>query len=1422
MNLRTVLRQAMVCFALLALPLRAQLDPRLQTSKTDFLDLFQQSTSFKVKPEILTILDWSGSMQAIMYHAGYNNTSNTDGSSSQMSFWLTGAAGSYVPNAYLDVDGTVDVLTSTTFIRPDGSVLTEAMVNNTDTTTGLYGAAWKAGDIRNWIRAASHVRFVETVSGITRTIDIPICWKIMDRNSSGYPLTSQTTLDQTTVTNPDGSTTTYGSGTQIEMDLTYKIQNSSGDRVLSGGAAQILPGNGSPAGGNAAYRCTNQQIDYTRTYVNWLFTGKYTSGPYNGKYVVFDAATTAHAGGQTNVSWGRGFGNMAAGDTITPVAIGQTVPATSWVTPAVNRVQANKIAVVKTWIKYQKSVYWAYRFLDESGNGSNSGNATTIHNNSRSWASAADPTTTTVIGRDTAWRVMNKDSLGEMKRVASLFPGTWTPLTYAMARGLAQYADPNNVFEDVQLDGTADATVQCQYKFLILFTDGQDNHGGSHTPVSGSAYLASGTGSADAGNAAVIANPTNINRSGSWFNLYTFAAMGAHLADSNLPNYMEPTVIASGTSGVPSTFLPFAVPQRNSVTFKAPHRLVTTMTVGVSLGGTYSDTASPKYRLFAAASIGDPSRTSWNLNTLTPFTLIDPADPTKGKTANSVYFFDATDPDLLTKSLDYAVLEAGKKSNVNVTSSPNLPYIGATFGKQIYVGKFQPPKTGGTIWDGDLLAFSTRESATGVDILDAGGNPTTTLDSTTAIWSAKKELGLRLWTGRKLFTRIPGTLAVPEPGLTQFSDLGYPSSAPFSTLKPHVATALGTDAAKRTVVQFMAGGDTAGTLDGSGRPTATRTTLMGDVINSSPAALEYTWPVWFDASLPTHLPRTGNRFRLVLVGTNQGWLHAFGEISQVTSVADAGGNLQEVVQGNIAELWSFMPTDFLKNLNYVTATNNPHRFMVDGTPAIYHLDIPGSSTGANGTVDNGERALVIIGLRKGGRSYYALDVANPTAPVLKWSLVPDEADAFGFPASRIEVGGPSSATVTSILRKFAFSTATPSFGRVAFNGILRDAVFFTGGLSLPEVEANFLDAGLPMKMGRSVLALDVNTGKVLAAIDMTTINAAIPSLPAGLVPFEFVLGSGMAQRAYFLDYGGGLWAWGSRETLSTAPYVDYRVDSSDLAKWTTTGVAGGAPGIRKVAQDGSGNNAKYTTLPAPFRVGNFQGKPKPNQAPPATVGVAMVSGDRNNPLDYMYTVATRPTGHRLTVVFDRQDSKAWSLDSNGILDSNLKNFTSQNSPTSPDIDPTNSSFYLAPSSGNPWFGYYVTFPAAGGNFVSKGIVEPMVVAGSLFYTYFNPSEADPCSGGEGISHSMRICDVYAPIINDPRAGLGCTSGEVTYFAGVSSGYLAYGTRGVLQTGVRSAGAGGGGGGSLTTPKIERIGGNPRERFPKPRVWRTVR
>lgn len=1510
---------------LVCLPVRAQLDPRLQNSPTDFLNLFQQATSAKVKPEVVTIFDFSGSMAALMFHPLYVNLDRTDsGAQADMTFALSGTS----PNRKVTatVKGSaVGTLTSTKLVRPDGSLVTETMAGAVSPTGKLQGDTAGAADVRNWVRAASHVRFAYTSGSTTRTVDIPIPWKITDENSTGNPLSSKTFLDQVTKTNANGTTTTYGSGLAIEIDLCYQI--ASGASILAASNAT------NPANGTTSTQTTTTlqygqgSGMYKAAYIDWLFTGKYTVGSYTGKYIVFDSATTGLAGGQDSTTdpsatWGQGYGkSIPASATFkvpdfkpdgTYAGTETTGSPKVNLVPAYTRVQAVKRAALQSWIENQADVLWAFRFLDPSSEGAPTG--TTIHNNSATAQNlAAGVPTTEQAGRDGAWTVLNNtstqginsttgNSVTNMKRIASLFVGNSTPLTYATANALAQFNDPNNVFSTVETG--ADAPNACMNHFLIIFTDGVDNNNQSAANTNGTTpYITNqGTTSAAvdalAGNQAIIANTASIGRNSTYWNLFTYTGMAAHLSDANLgllvgtstelQGHMAATIQAAGYSSTPDKFLPFAIKKRGSVDFGSYGHRITTMTVGVSLGGYYNDdastyTLSPKRNLFFGAAVGDPQTTSADLSTL--HTFIPPVQQADGtwiyndwevnpddapdypvvgkKRAGAIYFFDGTNPDLLATDLRYALYAAKSAPNINSTATPNVPFIGTSFSNEIYLGKFAPSSTQGTLWSGDLLAFSTKVTGNQVQILDRSGNVATVFNETTAAWSTQQMLADTTnypWQGRKLFTRIPGTATIPERGLSAFTYTGTPYTDSTVGLKNFVGTdpnthsvAL-TDAQKQSVIQLVSGGDVNGPLV-SGVAKNNRGNIMGDIIGSSPAALEYKFAD-VKPLLSGTLQGAGDRFRLILTGTNQGWLHAFGEVSTQQVTTDSNGNSQTIVSGKVEELWAFLPTDFLANLDYLGTTNNLHRFLVDGAPTIYFLDLPPTGGGSgNGVVDittppGPERAMVIFGLGKGGRSYYAIDIHNPVSPSLKWSIVPDEADYF--PATRLPaIGGPPIATVRSVLKSMGFSTCPPALGRVMFNGVVRDVVFFGGGYSNRSVEHNFPvypnpPAAQQTPLGRSVLAVDVNTGEVLAAVDLNT-KVSGP-IAAGLVPFEFFLNSGMAQRAYFLDYAGGLWSWGSKETSTASPYVGYRMDTSDLAYWTTDSGTGGSSrsfssgtnaGIRKVAQDGSGSSAIYSTAPAPFRVGTFPGVAKTSgSATPAAVGIAMISGDRNNPLDYNYSVSNpAPTLHSLSVVFDRQDSRVWGLDTGTGVDTGvvynpvtlagkMVDFSGQTNPLNSKITPGNPAYYLAPTSGgvpdttNTNFGYFIHLDSPVNGFIPKGINSPTVVAGSLFYSFFSPTEADTCTGGTGNTFTKLICNVINPITDDSRTGIACTSGLATSWVGVASSFSMYGTKGVVQGGA-ILNPNPVPGGSKTLLSIQTIQGQQQQRFPKARVWRTI-
>ncbi len=1363
--------------------------------------------------------------------------------------------------AYTGADANTSVLR-----KPDGSAVT--LADAKAAAAGLNGSSAGIGDVRNWLRAASHVRitrgFMNGSNPCYRTIDIPIPWKIMDGASTGNPLSSQTVLDRQI---KDGIP--YGSGLPIELDQTYKLENQDG-------SVFTLNASGNYAPDSYSWAVNLYTVRYRPTYMNWLFLGKYqntdpakpnyTTDPallVEGKnFIAFDALNKDLVPGQLDVKWGQGYGPSGSWGKIKVPQYGQdgsylgTIQdeASNYRTPALTRLQATKRAAIQTWISHQADVYWAFRGLDSTTE-AGGGTASTIDNDSQSTLTKADATTTHISGTDSGWTVLNNtaaqgitsttgNSVVGMNRIASLFAKGETPLTYAMARSLAQFGDPKNVFNGVV--GTD--VSQCGQHFLLLFTDGVDNNGktGVNNPNSTTPYIIGSGLSATLdvlkGNQAILANKSSIDRSGSNWNVPTMAGIAAHLSDpgSGTAGVDYLAAPSSGpSSGYPSDFLPFAIKKRNGVVFNQDHR-VTTMTIGINLGGQVTDDASPKRSLFHAAVLGRNGVSSGALSSFHPFRgwnqpygaaidpnndwIPDPKDPTtypaKGVARdNAVYFFDATNPDLLTNSLEHAFLIAINATSNQATAAPTLPFVGASLGRQLYVGQFYPPSSGGVLWPGDLLSFGTQEVNGTVKILDNKGIPTTTLSATTALWSTSAALLKKeapIGTARTLYTRVPNGTA-----LQAFTDSDTANA--FSTLKSYVATSLKAadptnaaqqavvDSQKRTILQHAAGADIT-KLDSSGKPTANRTTIMGDIIGSAPAALEYSlsYVNTLSPSLSSHSDLAavnGNRFRLILVGTNQGWLHAFGEVTKT----DASGL---VTGAAVQELWSFMPTDFLKYLDSLTNASLTHRFMVDGSPTLYHLDQPPTGGGSgNGVVDSGERAVAVFGLGKGGRSYYALDVSNPFVPSLRWALVPDEAAA------------------DSLLGKFGFSTSPPAIGRVVdADGKLRDAVFLGGGFSTSKVEDNFLDAvSKPTPLGRSVMALDVYTGNVLASADLSAASGgggSVGPVGAGVVPFEFILNSGLAQRAYFLDYRGGLWAWGSNTLYkppaspTPSPYENFRVDSSKLSDWT----------LRKVYQDDGANNARYTTLPAPFRLGSFPGAAFDlKHAVPAAVGVAMVSGDRNNPLDRSYSTDT-PSRHRLTVVFDRQDSSLWGLDTTGITSSTkeLKDFTlnaaSGTSSLPCVITPGCDDYYLAPKTGNPFFGYYVNFPEPSGGFVPKGINPPLLVAGSLFYSIFTPTSSDVCSGGAGNTQSWLIQDVLNPLVTDTRTTVSARSGLSFTWPGAASDFIPMGTRGVLQGGMAGGTdnmAGGTETGSQSGAQLVTLKGSPAQSFVRPRVWRTV-
>ena len=104
----------------------------------------------------------------------------------------------------------------------------------------------------------------------------------------------------------------------------------------------------------------------------------------------------------------------------------------------------------------------------------------------------------------------------------------------------------------------------------------------------------------------------------------------------------------------------------------------------------------------------------------------------------------------------------------------------------------------------------------------------------------------------------------------------------------------------------------------------------------------------------------------VVIGTNAGVLHMF---------EDKG----ETVDEN----WAFMPKEFFKNIrplreNYSTAEKI---YGIDGSITSHIQDKNG-----DGIINGTDKVWIFFGLRRGGTSYYALDISDPSAPSKLWHI----------------------------------------------------------------------------------------------------------------------------------------------------------------------------------------------------------------------------------------------------------------------------------------------------------------------------------------------------------------------------------------------------------------------------------------------------
>lgn len=440
-------------------------------------------------------------------------------------------------------------------------------------------------------------------------------------------------------------------------------------------------------------------------------------------------------------------------------------------------------------------------------------------------------------------------------------------------------------------------------------------------------------------------------------------------------------------------------------------------------------------------------------------------------------YYNASNPESLLSSLQSAVIEILKvDSSFTAPSVATNNFDSTETLDWVYYAMFTPDN--GPRWQGNLKKLKVSgQSLMGADnqpAIDSNGN--IDIDAQT-FWSSTNDGGtvgeggvVEMFSGmaptsRKVYSDIGAGGA-----LKLLNKANVTAASAFGSAA-NLATEMGIDEADLDEYLSWALGVDVDNEDGDASFTDMRQDVFGDPLHSKPLVINYG--------------TSGGAEKLrVIVGTNAGALHMFN---------DSGATIEES--------WAIMPKEFFKNIAPLRE-NSPSSgkiYGLDGTPVAYLYD--GNKDGAISAAD-GDKAWVFVGLRRGGSSYYAIDVSNPDSPTLMWHI--DESTP-GFS----EMGQ-------------SWSTPRITFSKInASGGTEKPVLVFGAGYSTAKDTSGI---GSPDSVGRGVYMVDAETGDLLWSMTPST-TPAFPgedSIPSSVAILDSD-SSGYVDRLYVGDTGGMVW-----------------------------------------------------------------------------------------------------------------------------------------------------------------------------------------------------------------------------------------------------------------------------------------------------------
>lgn len=625
----------------------------------------------------------------------------------------------------------------------------------------------------------------------------------------------------------------------------------------------------------------------------------------------------------------------------------------------------------------------------------------------------------------------------------------------------------------------------------------------------------------------------------------------------------------------------------------------------------------------------------------------------------------ATNEQGLLKALENATQQVTRQNSSFVSAGVSINQLNrVTHNDELYFSLFRPET--GRVWPGNLKRYRLLNN----QIVDFNENNATEdgkfLPSALSWWPemvqgrqlidgdevGKGGIAGQLSTDRTVYTNIN----MERDGSANLTD----SSNTFDANDPDkfnlADLGVATEQERQRLVYWVTGSDP-DLATTTPTPIIEPHNVIGDPLHSQPTVVSYSDN--FDGP-----PQDKSDIRQrVFVGTNHGFLH----------VVDTNDG---------QEKWSFIPKELLPKLSNIYRNAGDYDYGLDGSITINFVN----DVDNDGVVDIGtDTVYLYVGMRRGGSSYYALDISNPDAPRLLFIIDPSKT---GF----AQLGETWSKPLVADI-KFASATQPTN------------VIIFGGGYDTEQDDSRGQPSATD-SVGNRVFIADAATGEHLwnsheAGVQAPRVDG-VPGLitemngvPSNITGFD-IDGDGLMDHFYASD--------------TKAQIFRFDVDNSAGT------ITGGRIAHLQTANDAE-NNRRFYYQPD---VALIRGQGE------TFASVSIGSGYRAGPLDItvkdnFYVLKDKGV---LSKIFDMDVSRDQLVDVTRLVgDSNNDGQTD----AAAEIENTNAR------------GWYLTFSASGEKVIERSITFNNTV---MFTSYSPPGTlVSVCEGRTGVSRLYQL-DIF--------------------------------------------------------------------------------